>query len=594
MMKPLETEQFNVSTIPLSHKDEIDHPSRTIPREQTKLEKAPDEFWQSIKTVIGLQNQAPPLQPISRNTDLPLSFSQERLWFLNQLKPDSSSHNIPLALGITGSLDVPALEQSLNEILQRHETLRTTFTTVDGQPVQVIHPMDFKLPIVDFTTIQNPKSIDEGARSAVQNFLLEEAKRPFDLNQGPLLRATLLQLDEQEYVLLVTIHQIVFDGWSEGVLFRELAALYEAFSTGKPSPLPELPIQYADFAVWQREWLQGEFLDTLLSYWKQQLGDGLPAQHLPTDRSQPIVPTRRSAHQTLVLPKELAEALKALSRQEGATLFTTLLTAFKILLHRYTNQDDLFVCTPTANRNRNQTKGLIGYFVNLLVLRTDLSGNPSFRELLSRVRQVASGAYAHQDLPVLQLVNSLNLVQTPLSQVMFVLQNVPKQPLKLPGLTVNSLDIENGTADFDMSLSMVEAAQELTGVLKYNTDLFDDATITGMLDDFQTLLEEIVANPEQPLSSLLPLVVSRSLPSAPDQEHREVEREFVAPRNPLEVQLTEIWQELLGIESIGIKDNFFELGGHSLLAVRLFDRIEKTFNKNIPSATIFQLQPLSN
>jgi acyl carrier protein len=290
----------------------------------------------------------------------------------------------------------------------------------------------------------------------------------------------------------------------------------------------------------------------------------------------------------LVLPKELAEALKALSRQEGATLFTTLLTAFKILLHRYTNQDDLFVCTPTANRNRNQTKGLIGYFVNLLVLRTDLSGNPSFRELLSRVRQVASGAYAHQDLPVLQLVNSLNLVQTPLSQVMFVLQNVPKQPLKLPGLTVNSLDIENGTADFDMSLSMVEAAQELTGVLKYNTDLFDDATITGMLDDFQTLLEEIVANPEQPLSSLLPLVVSRSLPSAPDQEHREVEREFVAPRNPLEVQLTEIWQELLGIESIGIKDNFFELGGHSLLAVRLFDRIEKTFNKNIPSATIFQ------
>ena len=587
-MKPLETEQFNVSTIALSHKDEIDHPSRTIPREQTKLEKAPDEFWQSIKTVIGLQNQAPPLQPISRNTDLPLSFSQERLWFLNQLKPDSSSHNIPLALGITGSLDVPALEQSLNEILQRHETLRTTFTTVDGQPVQVIHPMDFKLPIVDFTTIQNPKSIDEGARSAVQNFLLEEAKRPFDLNQGPLLRATLLQLDEQEYVLLVTIHQIVFDGWSEGVLFRELAALYEAFSTGKPSPLPELPIQYADFAVWQREWLQGEFLDTLLSYWKQQLGDGLPAQHLPTDRSQPIVPTRRSAHQTLVLPKELAEALKALSRQEGATLFTTLLTAFKILLHRYTNQDDLFVCTPTANRNRNQTKGLIGYFVNLLVLRTDLSGNPSFRELLSRVRQVASGAYAHQDLPVLQLVNSLNLVQTPLSQVMFVLQNVPKQPLKLPGLTVNSLDIENGTADFDMSLSMVEAAQELTGVLKYNTDLFDDATITGMLDDFQTLLEEIVANPEQPLSSLLPLVISRSLPSAPDQEHREVEREFVAPRNPLEVQLTEIWQELLGIESIGIKDNFFELGGHSLLAVRLFDRIEKTFNKNIPSATIFQ------
>ncbi|MBD1806974.1 hypothetical protein H6F98_16165 [Microcoleus sp. FACHB-SPT15] len=582
MMKSLATEQFSTSSVALNYKGKIDPASETIPQEQSKSEKAPQEFWQAIKTVIALQNQAPPLQQISRDTDLPLSFSQERLWSLHQLKPDSSSHNIPLALRITGLLNIPALEQSLNQILRRHETLRTTFTTVDGQPVQVVAPeRTLTLPIVNLQELSSDQRETESLRLAT-----EEAQRLFNLDSGPLLRATLLQLGEQEYVLLVTIHQVVFDGWSEGVLFRELEALYETFSTGKPSMLPQLPIQYADFAVWQRQWLQGEFLDALLSYWKQQFSDGLPVQQLPTDHPQPIIATRRSAHQTLVFPKELTEAIKSLSRQEGATLFTTLLAAFKVLLYRYTDQDDLFVCSPTANRNRTQTKGLIGYFVNLLVLRTDLSGNPSFRELLSRVRSCASGAFAHQDLPVQQLVNSLNLVQTPLSQVMFALQNVPKQPLKLSGLTVSSLDIENGTADFDLSLSMVEGAQELTGVFKYNTDLFDDATITQMLGHFQTLLEEIVANPEQPISSLLPLLVSRSLTS--NQEHRELEREFVAARNMLEVQLTQIWQEVLGIQSISVTDNFFDLGGHSLLAARLFERIEKTFNKNIPSATIFQ------
>jgi len=581
-MKPVETEHLNESSTVVSYKSKIDPPSTTTPQKPTKLEEASTEFWQAIKTVIALQNQAPPLQPILRNEDLPLSFSQERLWFLNQLKPDSSSHNIPLALSIQGLLNVPALEQSLNEILRRHETLRTTFTAVDGQPVQVINPIfDFRLPILDFTTIENSKA-------KVKNFLLEEVKRPFDLNQEPLLRATLLQLGEEEHVLLLTIHQVVFDGWSEGVLFRELAALYEAFSTEQPSPLPELPIQYADFAVWQRKWLQGEFLDTLLSYWKQQLGDSLPAQQLPIDRPRPVAPTQRSAHQTLVLSKELTNTLRTLSRQEGATLFTMLLAAFKVLLHRYTAQDDLFVCSPTANRNRSQTKGLIGYFVNLLVLRTNLSGNPSFRELLGRVRQAASGAYAHQDLPVQQLVNSLNLVNTPLSQVMFVLQNVPKQPLKLSGLTVSSLDIENGTADFDLSLSMVEGAEELTGVLKYNTDLFDEATITQMLSDYQTLLEDIVANPEQSISSLLPLVVTRSGFPVPNQESIAQDREFVAPRNPLELQLTEIWQEVLGIQSIGVRDNFFDLGGHSLLAVNLFTQIKEVFGKNLPLASLFQ------
>jgi thioesterase domain-containing protein/acyl carrier protein len=597
-MKKIEFEERSLLQEGFVEKSQTRPLSTTSSQNQTKTESASADFWQAIKTVIALQNQAPPLKPISRNGDLPLSFSQERLWLLNQLKPDSSAHNIPIALHITGPLNVPALEQTLNEILRRHETLRTTFAAVDGQPVQLIHPLqEFKLPILDFTTIQNPfgllpcpevNSGHQQPKSKIQNFVLEEAHRPFNISQEPLLRASLLQLAEEEYVLSLTIHQIVFDGWSEGALLRELGVLYEAFSTGKPSPLPELPIQYADFAVWQRQSLQGEFLDALLSYWKQQFDDGLPAQQLPTDRPQPVVQTRRSAQQTLVLPKTLSAGLKALSRQEGATLFATLLTAFKVLLYRYTAQEDLFVSTPTANRNRSQTKGLIGYFVNLLVLRSDLSGNPSFQELLGRVRQGVSGAFAHQDLPVLQLVKSLNLVNVPLSQVMFVLQNVPKQPLKLPGVTVEPLEVSNGTADFDLSLSMVEGAEELTGVLKYNTDLFEDATITQMLGDFQSLLEAIAANPEQPIASLLPHVVARPVVAAADRERSRPEREFVAPRNLLELQLTEIWQEVLGIKSIGVKDNFFELGGHSLLAVTLFNKIEEKFGKNLPLATLFQ------
>lgn len=572
-MKQLEFETPSSLKEEANTKGQTSHLSMTSPQNSSKSEAASAEFWQAIKTVIALQNQAPPLQAVSRNVDLPLSFSQERLWLLNQLKPDSSAHNIPIALHIKGSLNVPALEQSLNEIIRRHETLHTKFTSVDGQPVQVIHSISaFKLPNLNFTT--------------VQNVLTEEAQRPFDLSQGSLLRATLLQLDEEEYILLLVIHQIVFDGWSEGVLLRELGTLYEAFSTDKPSPLPELSIHYADFAVWQRQSLQGEFLDALLSYWKRQLDGSLPAQQLPTDHPQPVIPTRRSARQTLALSPELTAALKTLSRQEGATLFATLLAAFKVLLYRYTTQENLFVCSPTANRNRSQTRGLIGYFVNLLVLNTDLSGNPSFKELLGRVRQMASGAFAHQDLPVQQLVNALNLVNTPLNQVMFALQNVPKQSVKLPGLTVNTLEIDNGTADFDLSLSMVESGDELSGVLKYNTDLFEDATITEILGHYQALLDEIVANPEQPIASLLPNLVQRPVLPVPEQQRRE--QEFVAPRSLVELQLAEIWQEVLGIERIGVRDNFFELGGHSLMAATLFDQIEQKLGKKLPLASLFE------
>ncbi len=562
--------------------------SRTIPQNQTESEKAQKDLWQAIRTVMALQDQAPPLVPVSRDDNLPLSFSQERLWFIDQLEPGRySAYNIPLALRITGVLNVPALEQSLNEILRRHEALRTTFVSVEGKPVQIIHPESTltlaKVELQEFSSNQREAK-------AMQS-VVEEVKRPFDLSQGPLWRVTLLRLDEHEHLLLLTVHHIIMDAWSKGVLFQELAALYDVFSTGKPSPLPKLPVQYADFAVWQRQWLQGKILDVLLDYWKRQLGSNLSQLRLPTDRPRPALQTRQSAYQKQVLPKDLTKALKSLSRREGAMLFATLLAAFKVLLHRYTEQEDLFVCSPIANRNRKEIKELIGYFANLLILRTDLSGNPSFRELLGRVRKVASGGYAHQDVPVQHLISSLNLLQAPLSQVMFALQNTAVHGLELSGLSVITMDVDGGTADFDLYLYLIEEAGTLSAVLKYNTDLFDEPTISQMLNHYRMVLENIVANPENPISSLLPLSEAEQrqlLDKRSQQLSSKRESVYVAPRNPLELQLTQIWTQVLGISAISVKDNFFELGGKSLQAMNLFAQVEKTIGKTLPLNTLLQ------
>lgn len=545
-------------------------------------------LWEAIRTVINLQNHAPPLVPVSHNDNLPLSFSQERLWSLLQLEPSrSSAYNMPSAFRITGVLNISALQQSLNEILRRHEVLRTTFSSFNGKPIQVISPeVTLTLPIVELQDISKDQQ-----QLKVRQIIRHEVQRPFDLSQSPLFRVTLLRLGGDEYLLLLNVHHIVVDFWSKGILFQELSTLYEAFSTGEPSPLPELPIQYADFAVWQRQWLQGKLLEVLLDYWRQQLGSNLSEQKLPTDYPRLASQDRRSAYQKLVLPEELTTTLKTLSRREGTTLFPTLLAAFKVLLHSYTKQDDIFLCSPIANRNRKEVKGLIGYFVNLLILRTDLSGNPSFRELLERVHKSSSGGYAHQDLPVQQLVKSLNLLQIPLSRVMFGLQNTVIHKLDLRGLTVNPLDVDGGKADFDLYLYLVEEANILTATLKYNADLFDDATITQMLKHFQIVLENIVANPEQSISLLLPL-------SEAEQQHLLNKRQnrscfkpegiYVAPRNSLEFQLIQLWSEILGIKSIGVKDNFFDLGGESLLAMSLFAQIEKRFGQALPLTTLLQ------
>jgi len=326
---------------------------------------------------------APPILPVPRNGDLALSFAQQRLWFFDQLEPGLPAYNIPAAVRLKGPLNLAALEQSLNEIVKRHESLRTTFGKVDGRPTQVIAPtLTIKLPVVDLRKL--PASEQE---AEVRRLVTAEAQRAFDLSQGPLIRCTVLRLGDEEHVGLLTMHHIVSDGWSTGILVREVATLYVAFCAGGSSPLPVLPIQYADFAHWQRQWLQGEVLETQIAYWKKQLANAPALIDLPTDHPRPAVQTFRGAHQSLVLPKHLQEGFKTLSRQEGVTQFMTLLAAFKVLLYRYTSQDDLIVGTPIANRNRLETEGLIGFFVNALVLRTDLSGNPSFRELVRRVRE---------------------------------------------------------------------------------------------------------------------------------------------------------------------------------------------------------------
>ncbi len=430
----------------------------------------------------------------------PVSFAQQRLWFLDQLVPGNPFYNIPAAVRLIGVLNIPALEQSFNEIVRRHEVLRTTFRMLEGQVVQIIAPsLHLPLPLVDLQEL----TITE--REAAVQQLAQAFQQPFNLAQDALLRVKLLRLGEAEHVLLLTMHHIVADGWSMGVLMRELGTHYTVFSTGQPSPLADLPIQYADFTEWQRQWLQGEVLDAQLAYWQQQL-DGAPAGlALHTDHPRPTLPTFLGAREYIVLPETLSKQIGCLSDRVGVTLFMTLLAAFQTLLYRYTGQEDILVGSPIANRNRSEIEGLIGFFANSLVLRTDLSGNPTFQELLGRVREVALGAYAHQDLPFEKLVEALqperDLNRNPLFQVVFALQNTPIEILKLPGLTLSPLDFDPGTARFDLEFQLV-CLDTLGIVVTYSTDLFEQNTIARLLKHFQTLLEGIVAQPEQRIANL--------------------------------------------------------------------------------------------
>lgn len=445
----------------------------------------------------------------SERGTVPLSLAQQRLWFLEQLVPGSAVYIMPSAVRLSGVLDVTALVWSFNIIVARHEVLRTGFKAVQGQPVQVIaSELALDVPIDDLSHLA-----EEQQRPAVEELIKQEAQRPFDLEQPPLLRVRLLRLGAREHILCLMLHHIIADGWSLGVIIRELANCYAAFASGQAAKLTDLPIQYTDFAVWQREWLApgapGAELERQRSYWRERLqpqGAQLPPLALPTDRPRPPIQSYQGAQQVFMLPAPLTEQLKALSQASGTTLFMTLMASFKALLHCYTGQEEIVVGTDVAGRNRAETIDLIGFFVNQLVLRTSLAGNPEFEQLLHRVRDGALEAYAHQDLPFDQLVELLNiprdLSRTPLFQVKLVLQNAPLPVLELPGLSLRRMDIDPGTAKFDLLLNLWEEHGTLVGTLDYNTDIFNQARMMRLLEDYQQILEIIISQPKIALSAL--------------------------------------------------------------------------------------------
>jgi hypothetical protein len=476
---------------------------------QTKsdLDKRIAELSPQKRVLLALrlqQKQERLTQTIPRRKEeghLELSYNQEGLWFLDQLEPDSPRFCLSGTLRLQGTLNVKALEQAINEIIRRHEALRTTFTTIGEEPVQVIAPV----LTLDLTRTDLRAFPESERESQATQLVAEEAMRSFDLTRGPLIRVKLLSLADEEHLLLLTTHHIISDGQSLVILVNELAAHYETFLNDAQPAMPDLPIQYADFAQWQRRWLDGQVLETQLDYWKGQLRGKLPMLELPLDRPRPRVQTYWSADQTLFLPNSLFGPLKALAKDAGATVFMAVLAVFFGLLHRFTGQDDIIVGSPIAGRRWTETESVIGYFVNMLALRVKFSAQMSFAELLQQVREVVLGAYAHQDLPFGKLVAALqperSLNRTPLFQVVFILID-SLQTIETNGLKFNPLQIDKQTVKYDIIIFIEQNEEGLKVLLMYNTDLFDHSTISRLLASFQTLLEGMVVHPGQPLLDL--------------------------------------------------------------------------------------------
>ncbi|HZI73802.1 MAG TPA: condensation domain-containing protein, partial [Gemmatimonadales bacterium] len=458
------------------------------------------ELGKRIESALGGEKKSGEAEAIpraERSGALPLSYAQERLWFLDQFQPGNDFYNVPMGFRLKGELDAGVLKKSLAEIVRRHEVLRTRFVAQAGGPAQqVMESVELEMPVVDLRHLEPEAREAQAGRKAA-----DEGRKAFDLGRGPLLRVVLVRLADMEHMLVVTMHHSVIDAWSLNIFQKELAALYEAYRSGRKPSLKELPIQYGDYAVWQRQWLQGEVLERQMGYWKKQL-EGMPgALELPTDRPRPAVQSFEGGLEMRSVAPELWEGLKRLSRQEGATLFMTLLAAYEVLLARYSGQQDFAVGTPVANRSRMETEGLIGFFLNTLVMRAKLGGKPSFRELLGRVRESALGGYAHQDVPFERLVEELaperDLSRSPVFQVMFTLQNAAMSKSGFGGLEVSSVEVEVSTSKCDLLLT---AGEELEGPvigLNYNTELYDGETAQRMLGHYERLLQEIVRDAEQ-------------------------------------------------------------------------------------------------
>jgi non-ribosomal peptide synthetase component F len=518
---------------------------------------------------------------------LPLSFAQERLWVLDRLQQGSAAYNMPLQVRLRGALAIPALAEAFAAVVGRHETLRTHFSEGAeraGHPIQIIAPppSSWPLPVVDLAGLSASER-DNAARRLAE----EEARQPFRLDTGPVLRTFLLRLDSDEHLLLLNIHHIATDGWSMGLLLAELQELYGARS------LPELPVQYADFAVWQRRRLDGEILEREVAWWRERLR-GLPELDLPTDRPRPAVPSGSGSEVPVALGPDLSRDLTALARSAGATPFMVLLAGWSALLAGWSGQHDLAVGGPVAGRTRKETESLIGFFVNSLVLRCDLAGEPDFATLLGRARQTVLDAHAHQELPFEKLVDALqprrDLARAPLFQVMLALQAFSLPALELDGVTLEPAPVPTETAKVDLTLHLRETADGFTGMLEYATDLFDRTTAERLADGLRTLLAAAVADPGLSLTELmrktsLPLAVQRQIAAAPAPAAEAPA--YVPPRSDLERTLCAAWAEALGLERVGVRENFFEIGGNSLAMVRLHSKLGEILGREVPIATLF-------
>lgn len=483
----------------------IEIPIRAVFEAPTIEELARQYVYSHVNDEVGLGENDLQIVPIARDperVELPLSYAQQRLWFLNQLDANSPAYNIPAVVHMTGELDVDALQKSFAEIIKRHESLRTTFGENDGDPFQLIlSQFSAELKIIDLCYLTGEEQQEE-----MHYQVSEEAKMPFHLDQGPLMRTTLIKMGEAEHILMVTMHHIISDGWSISILIRELGMLYESIVRGQANPLSELTFQYYDYVEWQHKWLEGEVLNSQLDYWKKQLSGQLPFLQLPTNYPRPTIQTYEGATIRFSLPKNISENITTLSHKAGTTMFMTILAAFQTLLYRYSGQTDILIGSPIANRNRTEVESIIGFFVNTIVLRADLSGDPTFMELLSRVRENTLQAYAHQDVPFERIIEEIqptrDLSRNPVFQVMFVLQNTPMENIDLMGLQLNTYDVDNGMAKFDLTLTMEETEAGLKGCFEYNTDLFEASTIERMIGHLCTLLESIVITPELQINQI--------------------------------------------------------------------------------------------
>jgi natural product biosynthesis luciferase-like monooxygenase protein len=552
------------------------------------------------------------IEATERNGSLPLSFAQHRIWFLHQLEP-GSHYNDHFDLRLTGPVDVAALERAINEIIRRHETLRSTFTKGDSGPVlQILPELTIKLDVTDISSLPVQAQEQQAIHIAVR-----DCRQPFDLENGPLFRASLVRLAPEDHLLVLTFDHIVIDGWSHGVFLSEMTALYEAFLAGKPSPLPQLAIQYTDFADWQQKWFKGENIEPHLAYWRKQLAGAPPVLELPADHPRPVVETFRGARHFLRFNKDLIDALSTVGRKENSTLFMVFLAAFQVLLSKYSDREDIILGSPIANRNRAETEALIGSFMNTLVLRGDLRGDPSFLEFLQRVRRVCLDAYAHQDLPFEQLVADIqpprDLGYSPVFQVMFILQNTPMPVANAAGLSFAHFDVDAGSSKLDITLNLEETKEGAIGWIEYATDLFDPASMTAMAGHFDTLLRSIAADARKKLSQLrlVPEGQEWRFPvGSSTARSRSLPREIVTtdpistpslgspalsaaspnakPMTKVQTELGAIWSEVLDVGGIELTDNLFDLGGHSLLITRIISRIRKNFGVELPIHKFFE------